>query len=192
MELREALASALEAGRPPSFYLDTNVIRNLMKTRRGSPDSVALFDLLKERRWPCVTSHFTYMELFDIEQEASYFRAKLDQGLEVDDIWRSRRSRDLHQGALRKIELGIDELIQGKLGIIERLYLDEAGWNHARDLASTSNVTASDCLHLATALIATCDVLVTSDSHLSRNAKRYVASGPPEQALREIRLLSRQ
>lgn len=188
MQVREALARALEAGRPPFFYLDTNVIRDIIKGRKRS--STELLDLLKTKKWLSATAHFTYMEIFDIEQEARHFRQKLDEGLEINAIWASRRGRDLDRETLRQIETEIYQGIRNRYELIEWSYLDKDGWDRAIELAAESNLPAPDCIHLATALMAGCDVLVTSDGHLSRNARAYIASGQLDQVLKESKLLA--
>lgn len=57
----------------------------------------------------------------------------------------------------------------------------------AMSLAAETNISAPDCLHVATALQAGCDALVTSDGGLKKAAQGHITAVTPGELLAAIR-----
>ena len=53
---------------------------------------------------------------------------------------------------------------------------DSSFWksNRASGLCASTNISAADCLHLATALETGCDVLVSADEYFLKEARKYI------------------
>ena len=65
--------------------------------------------------------------------------------------------------------------------LIKYFHLTGEGFDIASGLCAHTNISAPDCLHLATALEARCDVLITTDEHFLEEAKDYIRICRPEQ-----------
>lgn len=184
VDLATALRAALEIG-VPHFYLDTNVLVDIVQDRQ--PSSVELLEALQEVGWRCSTSYFALMEALDVEQERHYITTRIKQGKSIDTVWSNRYQRDLDPRALGRIRARVYRATTNRFGFVKPLYLEEAGWELAIDLAARSNILAADCVHLATAMITGCDVLVTRDSNFRREASRYLVVALPDEAVAQIR-----
>jgi predicted nucleic acid-binding protein len=185
MDLHQAIRQALETG-TPNLYLDTNVLLDILRPQRR-PTSAELLGLLQARGWKCTSSYFALMEALDIEQENAWARQKVRAGQDFEWIVRRRRDRDLRPQALtlisnRFIRRFVDELENAIFWAV----LDAEVWEQAATLAASSNISAADCLHVATAVAHSCHVLVTSDGALISVASDYIASGTPEDVLQLV------
>lgn len=175
----------------PHLYLDSNVILDVLRDRRrqGELVSLKLLERAKREKWFISTSPFALMEILDVEQDDMFFQIKVSEGYTVADVLRIRRQRDLSEQQLNRIS----QRIHDKLGIayayIDYWELDSRGFDHAVELARTTNITATDCLHLATALEARCDLLVTTDEFFAKEAKNYLPTSLPEDVEEELRNL---
>ena len=82
--------------------------------------------------------------------------------------------RHIDRRDLTPVELeGIQKILESKVfkpfmdkEKIELRYLTDEGWIRAFELLSKLNISASDCIHLAVADIAGCDIFVTNDDQL--------------------------
>ena len=158
----------------PTIYLDTNVCRDCIKNRsKKAKDSIHLLGIIKDRKWECVTSTFTFMELYDIEKDELFFNKKVRLGWEINKILRERRHKDLSDSDLKEVE----ERIAGfydEHNFIEFHQLDgEKGWEIAEIISNTTNLSAADSIHLAVAWGSACDLLVTSDQDFIDETTRF-------------------
>lgn len=171
----------------PHLYLDSNVILDVLRDRR--PASLQLIERAKRDRWFVSTSPFAIMEALDAEQDDRFFQIKVSEGHTVGEVLRIRRQRDLPRQLLNKIS----QKIEGKLRIayshIQYWELKVEGFDRAVELARGSNISAPDCIHLATALEVGCDILITSDDFFMKEAKQYLPTSLPEGAEDELRNL---
>jgi len=173
-----------------NLYLDTNFLLDLVRPERRSA-SVDLFDEACSRGWSCSSSFFAQMEALDVEQEHAWFLARLQAGQHTEKLLRRRRQRDLTSDELREVfKRFMTTLVERDLqGRIQWLPLTRKGGEleEALALAAETNISAPDCLHLATALQAGCDILVTSDEGLKNAARPYIPAVKPEELLAAIR-----
>lgn len=186
MDLHQAIRQALETG-APNLYLDTNVLLDILRPQRR-PTSAELVRRLQARGWQCTSSYFALMEALDIEQENAWARQRIRAGQDFEWIVRRRRDRDLKPQTLTRISnrfIGrfVDELENA-------IYWGVLGaevWEEAATLAATSNISATDCLHVATAVAYSCHVVVTSDETLIGLASEHIAAARPEDVLQLLR-----
>jgi predicted nucleic acid-binding protein len=130
------------------------------------------------------------MEALDVEQEHAWFLTRLQAGEHTERLLARRRRRDLTLDELRDVfrrfmttlvERDLERHIQWIPLTLRGKELDEA-----MVLAGESNISAPDCLHVATALQAGCDVLVTSDDGLRDAARPHIPAVKPEELLAAI------
>lgn len=163
-----------EPKRKPSIYIDTCIARDVTEHRMGREASIELLRRVKSKNWTCKMSVFGLMELVDIEQEnifvnLRYFAWKRS----LDEVYSSRRTRDLGRKELENSFQYIEQF-RSNYSFIDIVGLDDDGWSLAIVVASTSNLTASDVIQLASAWQADCDVVVTDDIFFIKEAKRYL------------------
>lgn len=178
-QAKEVVARALQNRLPMSLYFDSTVVIDLIRRRRTS--SLKLAETARENKWKCVTSYFSYMEAFNVEQDTMFFNVKVAEGDDVDSILRRRYDRDLDAKQLVKTERKVYEGIKTTYDFIDWVYLEEEGWNKAIDLCAETNISTSDCIHLATALITGCLLLITSDEPFKKKANDHIPSITPEE-----------
>jgi len=166
----------------PHIYLDSNIILDVLRDRQrhGELVSLKLLERAKRDKWFVSTSPFAIMEILDVEQDDLFFQIKVSEGNTVADVLRIRRQRDLSRERLDNISRRIAGKLRIAYGYIDYWELDSEGFDHAVELARTTNISASDCIHLATALELGCDVLVTTDQFFEREAKQYLPTSLPE------------
>ena len=175
------------------IYFDTTVILDLLRPDRhsGAQDSVDLLDLAIGNKWECAASYFALMEALDIEQENMWFRSRIRAGEDVDRLFRRRRKRDtlspqslgrLSNQLYRKFVIEVQDFISW-------VTFDAKGWELALELAMTSNIRAPDCIHVATALAAGSNMIITSDEVLRDLAKQHIQAAKPPELLASLRRL---
>ena len=170
-----------EAVRIPHLYIDTNIIADLFYDR--NPASVQLLELARLGRWQVSTSQFAVMELIDISQDQTWFIREVNERRRtVAAALRGRYRRRLPKSTLDTIKKDIERFLEHRYPFIQYFYLTPEGFNVASGLCADTNMAAPDCIHVATAMEAGCDVLVTSDEQVLHEAKDYIQVTRPEQA----------
>ena len=158
----------------PTIYLDTNVCRDCIKNRsKKAKDSIHLLGIIKDRKWECITSTFTFMELYDIEKDELFFNKKLRLGWEVNKILRERRHKDLSDSDLGEVQERIGEFYDEHNFIKFHQIDGEKGWETAEIISNNTNLSAADSIHLAVAWGSACDLLVTSDQDFIDETTRF-------------------
>lgn len=176
----------------PHLYLDSNVILDVLRDRQrhGELVSLKLLERAKRDKWFVSTSPFAIMEILDVEQDDMFFQIKVSEGNTVADVLRIRRQRDLSKEQLNSISKRIEDKLRVAYGYIDYWELDSKGFDRAVKLAQTTNISAPDCIHLATALELHCDVLVTTDEFFAKEGKQYLPTSLPEKVEEELRNLN--
>ena len=175
------------------FYFDTTVILDLLRPSRrpGAPSSVELLDLAIANQWECVSSYFALMEALDIEQENMWFRKKIRVGEDVDSLLRRRNKRDpLTPQAIGRVESQLGRFINEVQDFISWVVLDEAGWDETLELAIRNNIRAPDCIHVAAAMTANCNMFITSDEVVGDLAEHYIRTANPIEMIAALRRIT--
>lgn len=181
------ISKPLEGIIVPHIYVDTNVFGGILEGEHRA--SVHLLEAVKERGWKCSTSMFTLMELSEIRQDNKFIYNQLGLGTHIKRAFRSLDQKNLSLEDLKNTQDRIDTLFSENYPFVEFFWLEKAGWDRALDLKATTNISAPDCLHVATAIEAGCDVLVTLDNFLKKEAKVFIESCLPEQVNRTLQNL---
>lgn len=157
------------------LYLDTNVFLDL--TRNRNPDSVALFQNIKKKKYKAATSTFTILEFLEEEQERIFAeREILGRKRSFDEVRRRMDVRDLSEVELECVKSILNKEIFNpyiNTEIIELAYLSNSGWDRAFELQQKLCLSSDDAIHLAMADIWGCDVFVTGDDQLRRIGSAY-------------------
>ena len=93
---------------------------------------------------------------------------------------RKRYDRDLSKDALKSTYKKIQNKFSIPYKFMKFYNLTEDGWSSAFSICATTNISAPDSIHLATAKEAECDLLVTSDRFFCKNAIDFIPSCLPE------------
>lgn len=175
----------------PHLYLDTNIILDVLRDRRrrGELVSLKLLEQAKRNKWYISTSTFAIMEILDVEQDDLFFQLRVSEGDTVADVLRIRRQRDLTTEQLDRISKKLRDKLSISYDYIAQWHLDQKGFDHALELVRTTNITAPDCIHLATALELGCDFLVTTDEFFLKEARKHIPTSLPSTVEQELRNL---
>jgi len=169
----------------PFIYIDSNVILNIINGHHAP--SAYLIETIKEKKWRCATSHFALMEVLDVYKDNRFVSEKLEEGWTFKKILRKRDEKNLSDRSLKIIY----DLIKNKFFIpykfVQFFWLTEEGIDIAIKICKESNISAADSIHVATAMATGCDILVTSDVSLSKRAKKYMVSCPPEETIEKLK-----
>lgn len=171
------------------LYFDTTVILDLLRPKRR-PESHRLLEIAQGNSWECTSSYFALMEALDIEQENMWFRSRIRAGEDVERLLRRRRERDLSTRALGRVRNQLyRKFVDEVQDFISWVTLGEEAWEETLGLAMSSNINATDCVHVATALTTDCNLFVTSDEPLGDLADQHICSANPAQLLSLLRRL---
>lgn len=171
------------------LYFDTTVILDLLRPKRR-PESHRLLEVAQANNWTCTSSYFALMEALDIEQENMWFRSRIRAGKDAEFLLRRRRRRDLGTHGLGRVSTRLfRRFVVEVQDYISWVILREDGWDESLRLAMSSNINATDCVHVATALTARCNLFVTSDEPLRDLVDQHIRSANPPQLLASLRRL---
>ena len=178
-DLEQTVAGAVERKGGPVFYLDTNVLIDLVLPRRNEHSAAFLEECLA-RSWRSLTSTFALMEALDIEQTNRWAKNEMRKGKTFHQLRRygdrelpPRVYRDVH----KKMTIVLEDLVE--------LFQPESNmWEDAIRIAIHTASFAPDCIHVAAARSRDCDILVTRDSQLMRAAKDEIMTAEPEHIMK--------
>jgi predicted nucleic acid-binding protein len=127
------------------------------------------------------TSGFTFLELLDKEQEYALVWHMLKNGYSFEEILRKRSARNLNDKELDECFDKMNRVftIPYKKHI-DFYYLNDVGWDKAVELMHKLNLTSNDSVHLATAIMAECDLLISNDQNFLENAQKVIKVTTPE------------
>lgn len=155
----------------PNIYVDTNICRDCIRGR--NKDSIHLMETVRDKKWECKTSIFSFMELIDIEKDDIFLTKKLTKGWEINHILRQRYDKDLKNDDFNECGERIKNFFE-KYRFILPVGLTNEGWDLALNISSQSNLSAPDVIHLATAWQSKCNIIVSSDENLIKNGERIL------------------
>jgi len=176
----------------PHLYLDTNVFLDAIDRRK--PASIDLVNRIAAEGWECSTSRFTFLEMLDVKQDNQFVQNRLDEGMQPSWIVRHLRDRRWGTLALRRRELDaiygeLYEAIEKDFRFVTFQRPRPELWDEAEEFCAATNVGAADAIHLATAVAAECDILVTNDKDFRKIAEPYILAAPPARAIEALQEL---
>lgn len=174
----------------PYLYLDTNVILDFLHNRYQP--SMELLRRIRERHWKCSTSSFALLEMYDAEQLDKFIETLRLKGYSWSQIMSrtvARRSKKLGltDRQLQSLAFELRDSISLIGDCIEFMYPHKGLWDEAEIYCIYTNIGARDAIHLATALIVGCNILVTRDKDFRRIADDYILATFPENILTAVK-----
>jgi predicted nucleic acid-binding protein len=150
----------------PCLYLDTNILISYIHERE--PASVDLIKKIRLRKWKCFTSSLTALEMYDVEQLENWVQDRRLKRWMFDQIMRNYSRRrgsklGLTDKQLEAVHITLHDTLISLEDCIEFQRLNDTISITAEQLCATTNVGATDALHLATAMYTKCNILVTND-----------------------------
>jgi predicted nucleic acid-binding protein len=167
----------------PHLYIDTNVILDAILERKQA--SSIFLEQAKKNNWKCSTSRWTMIELLDNMQEERFVEDLRIEGYLFSRIRGLLGNRRQKEAGLKKPELDqvwkvLHDKLSNEYSFIKFKHpLTVSFWDKAEDYASSSNIGATDSIHLATALRIRCNILVTSDQDFIAIANEYILATLP-------------
>jgi len=129
------------------------------------------------------------MEILDVRKDNDYILKKLSEGATLKYILRHRHERDLSKDTLDNVYKKVYNNFFIQYKFVKFYWLTKSGWDEAIRICSESNISAQDCIHLATALEAGCDILVTSDKTFKKYSAEFIKTCLPEGVNKSLREL---
>jgi predicted nucleic acid-binding protein len=166
-------------GEVPYLYLDTSVLASVLQKEHTA--STFLLDAIVKKDWRCSASIFASMELFDISQDNKYVLNQLQLGVHIKRAYKNLDQKTLSVSNLQEIQESITDLFALKCPGLNLLQYRKRTWDKAWKIKASSCISAPDVIHLATAIDAGCDLLVTLDNFFKKEAEPYIQACLPEQ-----------
>ena len=171
----------------PHIYVDTNVFAGILDGQHRA--SIHLLQIIKEKNWRCSTSMFALMELSEIRQDNKFIYSQVGLGVHIKKAFRSLDQKNLPPDELANTQEAIDTVFSESYPFVGFFWLEKIGWDRALELKASTNISVADCIHLATAIEAGCDLLVTLDTFFRKEAESFIKSCLPEQVNKTLQEL---
>jgi predicted nucleic acid-binding protein len=169
----------------PNLYLDTSILASVLQKEHSASEQ--LLNSIRKKGWDCFTSAFAAMELFDLSQDNQYVLNQLQNGIHIKKAYKSLDQRILSETNFSAIKESISSLIASKCPHLDFLQYGESTWGKALKIKSSCCISAPDVIHLATAMEAGCDLLVTLDNFFLKEAEKYIKTCLPEQVEKSLK-----
>jgi predicted nucleic acid-binding protein len=161
----------------PRLYLDTNILIDYIHERERS--SINLINRIRTEKWECMTSSFTALEIYDVEQLEEWVQDRRLKHWMFDKIMRNQSRRrgkkiGLTEEQLTAVHTRIRNSLISFKDCIQFILLNDTISTVAEQYCATTNIGATDALHLATAWYMACDILVTNDDDFLGIVKRNI------------------
>jgi len=115
--------------------------------------------------------------------------AKFGLGVHIKKAFRSLDQKNLPPDELANTQEAIDTVFSESYPFVGFFWLEKIGWDRALELKASTNISVADCIHLATAIEAGCDLLVTLDTFFRKEAESFIKSCLPEQVNKTLQEL---
>ena len=183
----------------PHLYFDTCVILDGILGRRQS-SSQLLTQAKKEVKngnWKCSTSRWTIIELLDNLQEERYVENLRIEGYLFSRIRSVLGNRRQKEAGLKTPDL--DDIWRE----VHNYFTDEYSfivtehpttvklWDKAEDFCASTNLGSTDSIHLASAILMGCNILVSTDQDFISIANGWLPTILPADIDIAIRRLNR-
>lgn len=160
---------------PVQLYIDTNVLLDAIDRRRSNPNSTHLLEQLRARgELSSIVSIFVLMEAVEQRQQSAHISWLVNSGYTYSEIQseggRNRSLSEVECGRCFDEVLGFRRALGKKMKVVSPA--SDTVWKDAADLVRTTNIGASDALHVAIAHSAGSHVFATSDRSLVRELSR--------------------
>jgi predicted nucleic acid-binding protein len=143
------------------IYVDTNILQ-AANMRKSTPD-VVFIENAKKQNWEIFTSIHTFMELLDTEKDREFLmKCVIDKGLDVSTFLAKRKSKNLSKDDLKDLATKVNNFFFTNR-FIQVINIKDSDWSLVEKIGETSNLHSSDILHLVTAWVGNCQLLVTND-----------------------------
>lgn len=171
----------------PIIYIDSNIIVDIV--HGFHTPSIDLIETIKRNGWRCATSQFALMEALDVQKDNRFASEKIEEGWTFKKILRKRDDKELSDRSLKIIYEKIKNQFFTPYKFVEFYWLTEEGIDRVIKICKESNISATDSIHLATALEVGCDLLVTSDINFCKKAENYIPTCLPENIIKKLKEL---
>ncbi len=182
-DLAQTLETAAARKSGPVFYLETNILLDIVRPRRNPPTLDFVEECLK-RGWRCLTSTFAVMETLDAEQDNRWAIREFRRGDSFDTVWKRRQERKLPARQHREIQNNVTRALDKWVGQFQP---ETESWEDAIRVAINTASFAPDCIHIAAARSQKCDILVTRDAQMKTAAGDEIQMALPEELMAQLR-----
>jgi len=120
------------------------------------------------------TSIYTLIELLDIAKDRKFLmKSAIDKWVDVSTFLQGRKAKNLSKDDLQDLSKVVDNFfLRNKM--IEFINIKETDWELVKKIGESSNLHSSDVLHLVTAWVGNCHVLVTHDKEFIKEGNRIL------------------
>jgi predicted nucleic acid-binding protein len=148
--------------RNASFYIDTNILQGAILGR--NTEDVVFMNKARENKWEVYTSIYTLLELLDTAKDRKFLmKLVVDKGMDVSTFLRERKEKTLHGEDLQELATHLNNFFLTHK-FVKFINIKEDDWKLVKKLAESSNLHSSDILHVVTAWVGNCQILITHDS----------------------------
>ena len=156
----------------PRIYVDTCILQGAISGR--DTKGIVFLDKAKENNWKVYTSIFTLMELLDVAKDRKFLmKSVIDRWMDVSTFLQRRKIKNLHRDDLQDLATKLNNFFLSNR-FIEFINIKERAWGLVKKIGESSNLHSSDALHLVTAWVGNCHVLVTHDNQFIQEGNKIL------------------
>ena len=154
------------------IYIDTNILQGAISGR--NTQDIVFMDKVKKKYLKVYTSIYSLMELLDIAKDRKFLmKSVIDRWVDVSSFLQKRKAKNLSKDDLLDLTLMLNNFFLQNT-IIEFINIKETDWKLVKKIGESSNLHSSDALHLVTAWVGNCHVLVTHDNEFAKEGNRIL------------------
>lgn len=156
----------------PRIYVDTNILQGAISGR--NTEDILFLNKAKEKEWKVYTSIYTLMELLDVAKDRKFLmNSVIERWVDVSTFLQGRKAKNLSKDDLQDITKRLNNFFLNNK-IIEFINIKDADWELVKKIGESSNLHSSDVLHLVTAWVGNCHILVTHDKDFIKEGNRIL------------------
>ncbi|MBA7492727.1 hypothetical protein ES702_03277 [subsurface metagenome] len=156
----------------PRIYVDTNILQGAISGR--NTEDILFLNKAKEKEWKVYTSIYSLMELLDVAKDRKFLmNSVIERWVDVSTFLQGRKAKDLSKDDLQDITKRLNNFFLNNK-IIEFINIKDADWELVKKIGESSNLHSSDVLHLVTAWVGNCHILVTHDKEFIKEGNRIL------------------
>ena len=121
-----------------------------------------------------LSSIYTLMELLDVAKDRKFLmKSVIEKWVDVRTFLQGRKAKNLSKDDLQDITKRLNNFFLSNK-MVEFINIKDADWDLVKKIGESSNLHSSDVVHLVTAWVGNCHVLVTHDEEFIKEGNKIL------------------
>lgn len=159
-------------GMTARVYVDTNILQGAISGR--NTEDILFIKEAKEKGCKVYTSVYTLMELLDVAKDRKFLmKSVIERWVDVATFLQGRKAKNLSKDELQDVAKRLNNFFLSN-ETIEFINIKDVDWDLVKKIGESSNLHSSDVVHLVTAWVGDCHVLVTHDKEFIKEGNKIL------------------